>query len=88
MGSPARQKRLGLSFFCLILSGFMVSGCVHFCQKWQQVVCDSEWVSDSEAKLLDSFGKFDVFETEVSTTFSLELQRKVVLLDILPLLIY
>lgn len=53
--------------------------------KW---VSGSEWVSDSEAKLLDSFGKFDVFETEVSTTFSLESQLKVVLLDILPLLIY
>ena len=53
--------------------------------KW---VCGSEWVCVYDAKSLDSFGKFDVFETEVSTTFSLERQRKVVLLDNLPLLMY
>lgn len=37
MGSPARQKRLGLSFFAPILSGFVGYEGLSFCQNWIQV---------------------------------------------------
>ena len=74
MGSPARQKRLGLSFFFgLILSGYGgLSGFVHFAKNFVKWVQGSEWVCVYEAKSLDIFGKFDVFKMKVSTPFSLE----------------
>ena len=46
MGSPARQKRLGLSFFAVFLSGY------EHPLKWvsdsEWVVIFGKWVSDSE----------------------------------------
>lgn len=81
MGSPARQKRLGLSFFApeslTHLSGYVglyeLSFLTKYVFKW---VCPpfgaffcQNWVV--------SFDKFVIFETVVTTDFSLEPQRKV-----------
>ena len=80
MGSPARQKRLGLSFFKrgadTHLSGFVgLSGLPFLASGF---VFLSGFVLLG-VKLLDIFDKFVVFEMKVTTTFSLENQRKVYL---------
>ena len=83
MGSPARQKRLGLSFFSPIVSGYVgLSGFMSYPLKW---VCGSEVVVSAK-KFLSKNDKFDVFEIEMTTTFSLENQRKVYLFVNLSLL--
>ena len=76
MGSPARQKRLGLSFFALSLSGYQhpLSGFVGLSGLTKMAsgyVFLSGYVLLG-VKFLDIFVKFDVFENKVSTTFSLE----------------
>nr|DAF91613.1 MAG TPA: hypothetical protein [Siphoviridae sp. ctcK97] len=44
MGSPARQKRLGLSFFSPVLSGYTGLMGLTFLSKNVKWVCFSEWV--------------------------------------------
>lgn len=78
MGSPARQKRPGLSFFAVFregvgthLSGFTGLSALPFLASGFVFLSGFALLG---MKLLDIFGKFDVFKMKVSTTFSLENQ--------------
>lgn len=80
---PRSSKETWIIVFCPIVSGFVgLSGFMLYPLKW---VCGSGVVVSAK-KFLSKNVKFDVFEMEVTTTFSLGNQRKVYLFVNLSLL--